>query len=218
MLNDNQLQQAVLQELEWTPAVTSSHIGVTTNNGVVTLSGHVSSFWEKRAAEHAAQNVRGVKAVVEKIKVQLSSDATLSDEKIAELALANLASDVSIPNDKIKVEVENGWVMLSGEVDWNYQKIAADYCVHKIIGLVGLSNNITVAPHVQPYEVRAKIAKALERTAPFDVKNIIIKADGGKVTLGGEVENSYERDLVVGAAWAVPGVTHVKDHLNITWG
>ena len=218
MLNDKQLQQAVLDELEWTPAVTSNHIGVTANNGVVTLSGHVSSFWEKRAAEHAAQNIRGVKAVVEEIKVQLSSDATLSDEKIAELAVANLASDVSIPNDKIKVEVENGWVTLSGEVDWNYQRTAADYGVHKIIGLVGLSNNITVTPHVQPYEVRTKIAKALERTAPFDVKNITIKADGGRVTLGGDVENSYERDLVVGAAWAVQGVTQVKDHINITWG
>jgi osmotically-inducible protein OsmY len=218
MVNDKQLQQAVLDELAWTPSVTSSHIGVTANNGVVTLSGHVPNFWEKRAAEKAAQKVRGVRAVAEEIKVQLSSDGTLSDEKIAEQALSSLASDVTVPSDKVKVKVEKGWVTLTGEVDWNYQKIAAEYGVHKIIGIMGLTNSITVKPHVQPYEVRAKITKALERTAPFDVKNIIIKAKGGKVTLGGEVENRYERDLVVNAAWAVPGVTQVKDHINITWG
>ncbi|SDR63572.1 Osmotically-inducible protein OsmY, contains BON domain [Rhizobiales bacterium GAS113] len=218
MVNDKQLQQAVLDELAWTPAVTSSHIGVSANNGIVTLSGHVPSYWEKRAAEEATQKVKGVKAVAEEINVQLSSDGMLSDETIAERALSCLASDVSVPSDSVKVKVERGWVTLTGEVDWNYQKIAAEHGVHKIIGLIGLANKITVKPHVQPYEVRAKITKALERTAPFDVKNITIKADGGKVTLGGEVENRYEHDLVVNAAWAVPGVTQVNDHLNITWG
>ena len=218
MINDKQLQQAVLDELAWTPAVTSSHIGVTVNNGIVTLSGHVASFWEKRVAEEVTQKVKGVKAVAEKINVQLSSDGTLSDEKIAERALSSLASDVSVPSDRVKVKVEKGWVTLTGEVDWNFQKIAAEHGVQKIMGLVGLSNNITVKPHVQPYEVRAKITKALERTAPFDVKNITIKANGAKVTLGGDVENRYERDLVVNAAWAVPGVTQVNDHINIIWG
>lgn len=218
MINDKQLQQAVLDELAWTPAVTSSHIGVTANNGIVTLSGNVPNFWEKRAAEEATQKVKGVKAVAEEINVKLSLDDTLSDEKIAGRALSSLASDVSVPSDRVKVKVEKGLVTLTGEVDWNYQKNAAEYGVHKIIGLTGLANKITVKPHVQPCEVRAKITKALERTAPFDVKNITIKANGGQVTLGGEVENRYERDLVVDAAWAVPGVTQVNDHINITWG
>lgn len=217
MLNDKQLQQAVLDELAWAPEVTSSHIGVTAHKGVVTLSGHVPSFWEKRAAEEAAQKVKGVKAVAEEIKVQLSSEGTFSDEKIAERALFSLASDVSVPNDKVRVKVEKGWVTLTGEVDWNYQKSAAEYDVHKIIGLVGLANSITVKPCVQPFEVRAKITKALERTAPFDVKNISISADGGMVTLGGEVENSYERDLAIDAAWAVPGVTQVNNDISINW-
>lgn len=158
------------------------------------------SFWEKRSAEEVAQKVKGVKAVADEIEVQLSSDDTLSDEKIAERVLSDLASDVSVPSHKVKVKVEKGCVTLTGEVDWNYQRTAAEHGAHKIIGLVGLTNSITVKPHVQPYEVRAKIAKALARTAPFDVDNITIKADGGNVTLGGDVENRYERDLVVGAA------------------
>jgi osmotically-inducible protein OsmY len=128
-----------------------------------------------------------------------------------------LASDVSIPNDKVKVKVEGGFVTLSGDVDWNYQKSAAEYGVHKIMGLVGLSNTIKVRPHVQPYEVRAKIAKALDRTAPFDAEAITIAADGGKVTLGGTVKTWHERDIVVDAAWAVPGVSQVKDDMVVTW-
>jgi osmotically-inducible protein OsmY len=217
MLNDKQLQQAVVDELAWSPAVTSSNIGVSAHNGVVTLSGHVPTFWEKRSAEEAAQRVRGVKAVAEEIKVQLSSEGTFSDEKIAERAVFSLGSDASVPKDHVKVKVEKGWVTLTGEVDWNFQKTAAEDGVHKILGLVGLANSITVKPHIEPYEVRAKITKALERTAPFDVNAIVIKTDGRKVTLEGEVRNWYERDLVTEAAWAVPGVTQVEDDMSINW-
>jgi len=207
----------VRRRCRWSPSVTASDIGVAAHDGVVTLSGHVPSFWQKRAAEQAAQKVKGVKAVAEEIKVQLPYEGTYSDEKIAERALSALSSDVSVPNDAVKVKVEGGRVTLTGEVNWNYQKTAAEHGVHKIMGLLGLTNEITVKPHVQAYEVRAKITKALERTAPFDANDITINADGGKVTLGGEVDSWYERDLVESAAWAVPGVSQVQDNIRITW-
>lgn len=215
MMKDKQLQQAVTDELAWEPSITSAHIGVSAREGVVTLSGHVPSYWEKRSAETAASRVKGAKAVVEEIKVQLSSVST--DENIAERALQNLASDGSVPKDQIKLAVEKGWVTLKGEVDWNYQKSAAEYDVHRQIGVVGITNGIKIKPRVQAYEVREKIEKALQRIAPFDAADISIKMDGGMVTLGGNVRNWYERDLVENAAWSVPGVTQVQDKIALTW-
>ena len=217
MLSDTQIQKAVIDELAWTPAVTSSDIGVTAHNGIVTLSGHVPSLWQKRLAEEAAQKVKGVKGVAEEMKVQLSNQGTFSDEKIAEQAVSTLDSDVSVPKEKVKVKVENGWVTLSGEVDWNYQKTSADYSVHRIMGLMGLTNSISVKPHVQPYEVRAQITKALKRTAPFNVDDIKISVDGTAVILSGDVASWYSRDLAMNAAWAVPGVTQVRNDINVVW-
>jgi len=217
MMNDKQLQQAVTDELAWDPSITAAHIGITATDGVVTLNGHVPSYWEKRSAEAAAGKVKGVKAVVEEIKVQLFGGDLWSDEKIATRALENLASDGSVPKDKVKLTVEKGWVTLTGEVDWYYQKSAAEYDVHRLFGVVGITNNIKIKPQVQAQDVRQKIEKALERTALFDSSNISINADGGKVTLGGNVRDWHERDVVETAAWSVPGVTQVQDKIALTW-
>jgi osmotically-inducible protein OsmY len=217
MMNDKQLQQSVTDELAWDPSITSAHIGITAKDGVVTLSGHVPTYREKRSAEAAASRVKGVKAVAEEIKVQLLGGDPWSDDKIAERALQNLASDGSVPKDQIKLVVENGWVTLSGEVDWNYQKSAAEYDVHRLLSVVGITNEIKIKPRVEAYEVREKIAKALKRVAPFDAAGISIQTDGGKVTLGGNLQNWYERDLVETAAWSVPGVTQVHDKIALTW-
>ena len=217
MMNDKQLQQSVTEELTWEPSITSAHIGVTAREGVVTLSGHVPSYWEKRSAEAATSRVKGVKAVVEEIKVQLFGGNLWTDEKIADSALQNLASDSSVPKEKIKLKVEKGWVTLTGEVDWNYQKQAAEQDIHRLFSVIGVTNEIKIKPHVQAYEVREKIEKALERVAPFDAADISIKMDGGKVTLGGNVRNWHERNLVETAAWSVPGVTQVQDKITLTW-
>jgi osmotically-inducible protein OsmY len=217
MMNDRQLQQSVMDEPAFEPSVTSAHIGVTANNGVVTLSGHVPSYWEKRAAEAAASRVKGVKAVVEEIKVQLFGPNLLTDEKLAERGLQNLASDGSVPKDHIKMAVEKGWVTLTGEVNWNYQKSSAENDIHRLLGVVGVTNEITIKPHVQAYEVREKIEKALRRTASFDAAGISINMDGGKVTLGGNVHSWSERDLIETAVWSVPGVTQVQDKITLTW-
>jgi osmotically-inducible protein OsmY len=214
-MNDKQLQQAVIDELDWEPSVHASHIGVTASNGVVTLSGHVPTYWEKRAAERAAQRVKGVKAIVEEIDVQLRGEDRWADDTIAERALQRLASDAAVPEDRITFKVEDGWVTLTGEVDWHFQKTAAERDVHNITGVRGLTNQITIKPQVQRFEVRDKIAKALARTAALDAAAISIQTDDGSVTLKGKVHSWSERRLVEDAAWSAPGVTEVNDKLTI---
>lgn len=216
-MNDKQLQQAVSDELAWEPSVTSEHIGVTARAGIITLSGHVPSYWEKRAAQAAATRVKGVKAVAEEIEVRLFGSNVWADDRIAERAVQNLASDGAVQNDRVRLTVEKGWITLSGEVDWNYQKTAADHAVHRIIGVLGVTNDITIKPHVAAYQVREKIEKALKRVASFEAENLSINTDGGTVTLAGKLENSYERELAENAAWSVPGVTQVQDKISLNW-
>jgi osmotically-inducible protein OsmY len=216
-MTDKQLQQAVIDELAWEPSVTAEHIGVTAREGVITLSGHVPTYWEKRAANSAATRVKGVKAVAEEIEVKLFGGSLWADDKIAERAAQSLAYDSSIPKDKVKPTVAKGWITLTGEVDWNYQKTAADAAVHRLLGVLGVTNDIKIKPHVAAYEVREKIEKALGRVASFEAQNLSIKTDGGTVTLGGKLDNWYERDLAETAAWSVPGVTQVQDKISLTW-
>ncbi len=216
MLNDSQVQQAVLDELQWEPAVTAAHIGVAAHNGVVTLTGHVPNYWQKDAAEAAAARVKGVRAVVEELKVELFGNP-VSDERLAEDALSHLAKDTSLPKDGIQVQVENGHLTLSGEVEWNFQKQAAETAVHKLPGLTWVSNKLTIKPRANVHEVQQKIRKALDRVAPFDADAIVVHANGGEITLTGEVDTVYERDLAEDAAWSVPGVTMVRDNIAIVW-
>ncbi len=215
-MNDNQLQQAVIDELDWEPSVEASHIGVTASNGVVTLSGHVQTYWAKRTTEKAAQRVKGVKAIVEEIEVQLRNEDRWADEPIAERALQRLASDAAVPKDHVTLKVEDGWVALNGEVEWQYQKMAAEHDVHNVAGVRGLTNKISIKPGLQPYEVREKIAKALARTAALDAAGISIQTHDGRVTLNGKVHSWSERKLVENAAWSVPGVTEVNDKLAVS--
>jgi osmotically-inducible protein OsmY len=177
----------------------------------------VPSYWEKRAANAAASRVKGVKAVAEEIEVKLFGGTVWADDKIAERAVQSLVFDGSVPKDKVKLTVDKGWITLTGDVDWNYQKMAADHAVHRLMGVLGVTNDIKIKPHVAAYEVREKIEKALNRTASFEAQNLSINTDGGKVTLGGKLDNWYERDLAETAAWSVPGVTHVQDKIALTW-
>jgi osmotically-inducible protein OsmY len=180
----------------------------------MTLSGHVPSYWEKRAAQSAASRVKGVKAVVEEIDVKLFGGSIWANDKIAERALQNLASDGSAPKERIKLAVEKGWVTLSGDVDWNYQKMAAENTVHRLFGVLGVVNEIKIKPKVHAYYVREKIEKALGRVAAFDAQRLSINIDGGKVTLGGKLDN---RGFAETAAWSVPGVTQAQDKISLSW-
>jgi len=214
-MTDKTLQQAVLDELEWEPSVNSAHIGVTANDGVVTLTGHVPSYAEKFAAERAAERIAGVKGVAVELEVRYPFDYKTDDAEIAKRALNSLEWDISVPTDKVKVEVEKGWVNLTGEVDWQYQRIAAESDVRRLSGVTGVTNLIKVKPHASAYDVRQKIKAAFDRNAQIEADDISITTDGGKVTLSGKVHTWYERNLAERTAWSAPGVTNVDNRLTI---
>ena len=216
-MSDLQLRQDVLDELEFEPSVNAAHIGVAANKGVVTLSGFVTSYAEKAAAERATRRVKGVKAIAEEIEVRLPSHTKRADDEIAARAVDILKWQVGLPADRIKVKVEKGGVTLTGEVDWQFQRTDAEYAVHKLTGVTHVANQIRVASAVHASEIREKIQKALQRSAEVEASRITVQTEGGRVVLSGKVRAWYERDIAERAAWSAPGVTEVQDQLTIEY-
>lgn len=212
---DSQLQRTVLAELNWDPSVGAGHIGVTTENGVVTLTGHVASFAEKRAAEAAARRVNGVKAVAEEIEVRIPEHKHKADDEIAAAVVDRLDWDASIPDGAITATVEKGFVTLKGEVEWNYQRDHAVEDIRRIVGITGVSNQVTIKPKVNVGAVCDEITHALHRSWFFDPQTIEVKAYEGIVTLSGSVRTPHERQVAAATAWAAPGVTDVRNELFV---
>lgn len=214
-MTDLRLQQSVLDELSWDPAVNQAHIGITTRDGVVTLTGHVGSYAEKCAAENAVGRVAGVKAIAQDLEVRYSHSVGHGDEDIASQAINVLSWDLNVPKDKVKVKVDKGWVTLTGQVNWFYQKSAAEADVHKLLGVMGVSNQISILPGVKAFDIQQKIKAAFERNAEFEATHVVVTTDGSKVTLSGRVDSYYERTLAENTAWSAPGVTHVNDQMTV---
>ncbi len=216
MSDDKQLKQSVLDELKWEPSVDAAHIGVTAKDGVVTLMGHVGTYWEKAAAEKPARRVRDVKAVAEEVEVRLPNSVKYGDEEIASSAVSRLKWDSSVPRDAVKVKVEKGWVTLTGEVDWHYQQDAARDDVRGLWGVIGVSNEITIKQKPNTSKVKDDIVAALHRSW-FNPATINVTAQGGKVRLTGTVDSWYERDEASSTAWAAAGTTSVENEIAVAW-
>ena len=215
MKNDTQLQQDVMAELKWEPAINAEQIGVEVKYGVVTLAGHVGSYGEKWDAERAAQRVAGVRALAIEIDVKLAGSAQRTDADVARAAENVLEWTTYVPKDAVKVMVEAGWITLSGDVDWGFQREAAGAAVRYLMGVKGVSNDIGIRASVTPAAVRSDIEAALKRRAHADATNIAVDVQGANVTLSGSVHSWSERDLARDSAWGTPGVRQVVDNLSI---
>jgi osmotically-inducible protein OsmY len=215
MKADLQLKADVSAELVWDPAVKATGIGVAVQDGVVTLSGTVDTYAEKLAVERAVRRVGGVRGIALDLQVKLAPQHQRSDTQLAHAALQALAWQSQLPPERIKVEVEDGWVTLSGDLEWAYQVAIAEQCVRPLIGVVGVSNRITLRPQANAQDIAGDIAKALARHAEREAQRIQVQVEGSLVTLRGKVGSMAERKAVVGTAQAAKGVARVVDQLDI---
>jgi osmotically-inducible protein OsmY len=217
MKTDSQLQQDVTAELKWEPSVHAARIGVEVKDGVVTLAGQVDSYAEKWNAERAAQRVSGVKALATEIQVQLSGLSQRTDADIAGAVENVLEWTASLPAGAIKVMVEGGWVTLTGDVDWKYQKQAAAESVRYLMGVIGVSDQIGIKPSLSAAGVKSDIEAALQRSVIADARKISVGVQGSEVTLSGTVHNWAERETATNSAWGTPGVRNVVDKLTLSF-
>ena len=215
MKTDLQIKKDIQDELVWDPAVSSTDIGVIVKDGVVTLTGHLSSLAEKLAAERAAQRVAGVKAVAVEMDVRPLSGNARSDTDIAVAAKQALSWNVSVPEGHVQTKVEKGWISLTGEVEWDYQRRAAERAVHDLVGVVGVTNLVKVKPRISPIDIQKSIESALKRQAEREAQHMQVLVEGSRVTLRGKVHSWSERQAAQGAAWSAPGVSNVTNELAI---
>lgn len=214
-MDDIALRQNILDALEYEPSLDAADIGVTSDNGIVTLTGHVRTYAEKENAERIVKRIKGVRGIVQGIDVRIYGAKPTDDDDIARRAANMIDWNVSIPSGAVQVRVIKGWITLSGKVAWQFQKSAASDAMRHLDGVIGVSNLIDVMPRATTGDVKARIEKALERDAELEAQAIGVDVSGGKVTLRGKVRTWSERQAAERAAWSAKGVTALDDQLSI---
>lgn len=217
VLKDTELRDIVEKSLKFEPSIDAADIGVAVENGVVTLTGHVATYAQKLTAERVVQGVSGVRGIAQEIEVRdgFSFGKQLADDEIAARALNSIAWDVTVPEEKIQVKVQKGWITLSGVVDWHFQRAAAEHAVRKLSGVRGVSNQIAVQPAVTVGDVKRRIEDALKRSAEVQASGVTVTVNKDRVTLEGTIHSWTERRAIERAAWAAPGVANVDDRLML---
>jgi len=217
MKSNADLQKDVQDAIKWEPLLNAAEIGVTAKDGVVSLTGVVDSYTKKMEAENAAKKVIGVKAVVEKIEIRFPSSWSKTNAEIASEVLAALKSSWSVPNDKVTVKVEDGWVTLEGELAWNYQKEAAKSAVSSLMGVKGVTNDIKIKSESHDAIEQKDVENAIGRSWSIDNNDIQVKVSGTTVTLSGTVNSWYQKEEAGRIAWKTPGIWHVKNELAVDY-
>jgi osmotically-inducible protein OsmY len=212
---DVELQRDVIDELRWDPRVDTAEIGVAVRDGVVTLTGTVDTNAKKYAAIHTAERIAGVRAIAEDLEVKLPSALRRSDTDVAHAAVNALKWNIEVPDDRVKVRVDDGWIILEGEVDWQYERLAAEDSVRWLNGVRGVTNSVKIKTRAFAPDVQRRIQDALKRSAEVDANRISVIATDGRVTLRGTVRSWTERKDAESAAWAAPGVTMVDDEITV---
>ena len=217
MKSNAELQQDVQDAIKWQPLLNAAEIGVTAKDGVVSLTGVVDSYVKKTEAEDAARNVAGVRALIEKIEVKFSGSYSKTNSDIATEVLNALRTRWTVPKDIIKVKVEAGWITLTGELGWNYQKDAAKDAIVNLMGVTGVTNNITIKSESMESVEKTDIEKALKRNWAFHENRIQVQVSDHKATLTGSVDSLYQKNEAGSIAWNAPGVWTVDNELMVDW-
>jgi osmotically-inducible protein OsmY len=217
MKSNSELQTDVQNAIKWEPLLNAAEIGVIAKDGVVSLTGVVDSYSKKMEAENAAKKVIGVNALVEKIEVKFPSSWTKTNTEIANEVLSALKSNWSVPKDKVKVKVEDGWVTLEGELPWNYQKEAAKSAVNYLTGVKGVTNNIKIKSESHDAIEQKDVERAIGRSWAVDDNDISVKVTGTTVTLSGTVTSWYQKEEAGRIAWNTPGIWHVQNDLTVDY-
>ena len=212
---DSEIKEDVLDELMWQPNIDETQIGVIVEKGIVTLTGFVDAYTKKTAALNAVKSVKGVKAIANDIEVKYGTDYKKTDKEIAKAVVNALTWNASVPDEKLTIEVRDGWVHLSGELEWHFQKDAARKTIENLLGVKGVINNITLKQKIVPSKILQKITNAFERLAHLDAKNIKVEVDGNKVKLKGKVNSYAEKEAAKRTAFFAPGVSEVEDEIEV---
>lgn len=210
------LRKRVLDELDWEPSIDSADIGVAVKDGVVTLTGHVPSYAQKRTAERSVLRLSGVKGIANDIDVRLPSEHTRSDSDLAQAAIDVLEHNIQVPSDTVKLKVEDGRITLEGVVNWNYQRKRAERALQHLMGVKSVTNQLRVKERATPGDLRERIKRALERRLAEETDRISISIEGDTVRLSGTVPSWTDRYDIEDAVWAAPGVTKVENKLKVS--